>query len=105
MNDLGPLDRPARLFTNTPTVSNTGANTFAVAFAGTLNVTKVRPSTRTVIAGARDASEVEDVFRCRWFDGLGVGMLLDCDGVRYRIVKISEMGRRYGWEIYGRAVQ
>lgn len=98
------IDRAATLYVNTPVAGTGGAPRNVLTKVGTFFVGKVQVSSRTIIAGARDASETEDVFESRWFDGLANGMFMDVEGRRYRITRLDEMGRRIGWKIYARAV-
>ncbi len=56
------------------------------------------------MAGAREANLTEDVFKGRWVEELHPNMILTVDGKKYLIVRADEIGRRQGWQIYGKAI-
>lgn len=104
MINLGSLDRTGLLYSRTPVTSASGAVAYTQTLLGRLFVSLETPRTTTILTAARDAEKTETVFLSRWFEGLANGMVLEVEGVSYRIVRRDELGRRDGWRIYGRAV-
>jgi hypothetical protein len=102
--NLGRLDREGVLYRNTPTVGVGGAVKDALTRVCALAVSYEAPSSRTILAGARDAEQTETVFVCRWFEGLQVGMHFVTEGQSYRITRRDQLGRREGWRFYGREI-
>lgn len=101
---LGRLDRFGVLYRNTPTIGVGGAVKASLQRVCDLAVGVQTPSSKTILAGARDAEQTETVFVCRWFDGLVCGMVFTMEGQAYRIVRRDQLGRREGWRFYGREV-
>lgn len=102
--NLGPLNRSGQIFTNNQTAGLGGAVKNNEVFLRDVFLTQRPPSARTVLTGARDAEQTETVFMMRWFDGLRDGMVLKTEGHSYRIVRHDELGRREGWQVYGREI-
>lgn len=103
--NFGRLDRAGVLYRDTPTAGVGGAVKSALTVVlSNLWVSYETPSSRTILAGARDAEQTETVFKCRWFDGLQVGMVFVTEGRTFRITRCDELGRREGWRFYGREV-
>lgn len=101
---LGRLDRFGVLYANTPTIGVGGAVKASLRRLCDLAVSYQTPSTRTILAGARDAEQTETVFVCRWFEGLQCGMVFVTEGQSYRIVRRDQLGRREGWKFYGKEI-
>ena len=102
--NLSRLDRFGTLYRNAPTIGTGGAVKSALTRLCDLYVSYEAPSSRTIIAGARDAEQTETVFLCRWFDGLTVGMVFTTEGQTYRITRRDPIGRREGWKFYGKEI-
>jgi len=100
----GTLDRVGTLYKNTPTagVGGTPVDSLTVVVQD-LWCRFVTISARQIITGARDASETETAFVCRWFQGMEVGLLFDLEGIRYKITRCDQIGRREQWQFYGKA--
>jgi hypothetical protein len=98
------LDRFGTLYSNTPTIGVGGAVNDALVRLCDLAVAYETPTSRTILAGARDAEQTETVFVCRWFEGLRVGMVFTTEGQSYRITRRDQLGRREAWRFYGREI-
>lgn len=97
---LGTLDRVGTLYSVANSIGDEGEVTPALTRVGDIYLRRETPSARTMIVGARDADQVEDVIVMRWVDGFGPGFMIDVEGLRYRVVRADEIGRRIGWRVY-----
>lgn len=101
---IGTLDRTATLYSIT---SAPGAGGFPVNTLVKQGIVYVRRdkdvSASTVIAAGRDAVDIEDVFIMRYVPTLQPGYQIEVEGVMYRIIKASELGRREGLRIWCRS--
>ncbi len=105
MIGLGTLDRSGKLYLVSNTIGDSGNVIPTPLFIGNVFLRRETPSARTVISGARDASQLEDIFVMRWIDGVRPGFLVEVESVRYRITRIDEIGRRVGWRVYCRIAE
>lgn len=105
MIDLGQMDRNGKLYSRTPLVRPSGANSYTETFVTNLYLTQVRVPVNTVMVAQKDTEVADVIFRTRWFEGLENGMYLVVEGATYRITRRDELGRREGWQIYGRTAQ
>lgn len=105
MQGLGTLDRTGVVHRPaTPIIGDGGDVNNVFERAGTVRLRRETPSSRTIIAGARDADAIEDIFVMRWVDGFGPGWQVTIEGRAYRVLRADEIGRRRGWRVYGRIV-
>ncbi len=105
MTGLGTLDRSGKLYSVSNTVGDNGNVIPTSTLVGSVFLRRETPSARTVISGARDASQLEDIFVMRWIDGVKPGFQVEVESVRYRITRIDEIGRRIGWRVYCRIAE
>lgn len=102
---LGNLDRTGKIYSIANELGTEGQVRPIPTLQGQIYLRREVPSARTVIAGARDAEQIEDVIVMRWFDDLRVGWEIEVESVRYRITRRDEIGRRIGWRCYCRAIE
>lgn len=105
--NLGPLNRRARLWANTPTRGLGGAVSDSLTHLKWLPVTlgEVGQDNTEKVAAARDATMQAGVFTTRWLATVANNQFLDFEGVRYRIHRYRILGRREGMVLYGEQVK
>jgi head-tail adaptor len=99
------LDRRGTFLANTPSQGVGGAVVDQFVPVASVWIARESISSRAIISGARDASDTETVFVCRFRTGIDVNMYLDTEGRRYRITRVDEIGRREWLKVYGKAVE
>ena len=100
--DLGPLDRTGMLYRSVSSAGLGGAVKNTLVAIGRVYLTQVKVPIRTRLNAERDTEQTDIIWMSRWFDGLANGMVIISEGHTYRITYRQELGRREGWEIYGR---
>ena len=99
------LDTKARVSRRIETPTAAGAVVSSLlTIIPELWVAEKAASARTIIAGAREAEEVESVFECRFSELIREGVVLTVEGRDYRVAKVQKIGRRVGLTIYGKAI-
>lgn len=94
-------DLKATILSVTSSVSGGGSVDPVFASIGTVYLERVRVTAQSVVASARDADQLENVFRARFHSELGKPLrALQIGSVVHRIVKTDEIARRKGWMIY-----
>jgi hypothetical protein len=100
---IGTLDRTGSLYSITTTPGSGGSPTITPVPQGVIYLRKEKlTSIGTVMAGGRDASEIETVFIMRYHPTISTGWQIVTEGTTYRVVKLEELGRRIGWRVWCR---
>jgi len=93
-------DLKAEIFSPSSRVSTEGSVSKVFVSVGFLYLERVKVSSQNVIASARDANQLENVFRSRFHSGLTDNSYLQIGSVKHRIARLDEIPRRKGWMIY-----
>lgn len=101
MITLGTLDRTAVLYSLANVIGDSGEVTPTLTKVMDYPYRQENQSARTIIAGARDADQLEEVIVGRWVTDFKKSRCqLLVSGEYYRVVKADEIGRQVGLRIY-----